>query len=44
MVVDIVVIAVVGIGRLKADGSLCVELLFLCGCPRPYMTGGSNIY
>ena len=48
MVVDVVVIAIVGtaiagIGRLKADGSLCVELLFLRGRPRPCMTGGSNI-
>jgi hypothetical protein len=48
MVVDVVVIAVAGTavagtGRSKADGSLCVELSFLRGRPRPYMTGGSNI-
>jgi hypothetical protein len=53
MVVDVVVIAVAGtavvgtavagIGRSKADGSLCVELSFLRGLPRPCMTGGSNI-
>jgi hypothetical protein len=44
VVIAVVGIAVAGIGRLKANGSLCIELLFLRGRPRPCITSGSNIY